>query len=225
MLYRQKFNTYIRCYGDIGYIANKSDFSDRVVDAAGAIFLAVLSRKSQGLDDIAAKIALSFLEVDIEALKKDFTPIIRRADKITLDFLDEHFKNNPRLTSFQIELTNRCNERCVHCYIPHELSSVQVSLYSMKPERHDAITALPGSFEKTKSSILRLIENDIPLQISCPVMKQNKNCYKDVLNWAYEHKCRAITDYVMMARFDNTTDNLNHRLSFAEVETLIRNII
>jgi radical SAM protein with 4Fe4S-binding SPASM domain len=25
-----------------------------------------------------------------------------------------------RLKSLQIELTNRCNERCVHCYIPHE---------------------------------------------------------------------------------------------------------
>jgi radical SAM protein with 4Fe4S-binding SPASM domain len=30
------------------------------------------------------------------------------------------YKDKSRLTSLQIELTNRCNERCVHCYIPHE---------------------------------------------------------------------------------------------------------
>jgi hypothetical protein len=38
MLYRQKFDTFIRIYDDIGYITSKSDFGDRVVDAAGAVF-------------------------------------------------------------------------------------------------------------------------------------------------------------------------------------------
>ena len=46
------------------------------------------------------------------------------------------------------------------------VSSVQVSLYSMNPEHHDAITKLPGSFEKTKAAIFKLIENDLPLQVS-----------------------------------------------------------
>jgi radical SAM protein with 4Fe4S-binding SPASM domain len=199
----------------------------------------------------------------------------------------------------QIELTSRCNERCVHCYIPHEnkttdidpalfydvlnqcrdmgilsltlsggepmlhknfcdflrrakeydfsinilsnltllsdeiiaemkanrLSSVQVSLYSMKAEIHDSITKLPGSFQKTRDNILRLIENDIPLQISCPAMKQNKNCFADVMQWAHEHKIRATTDFIMMARYDNTVDNLDNRLDLDEVETVIADII
>ena len=341
-LYRQKFDTFIRRYDDVGYITSKSDFGDRVVDSAGTAFLTALSRKGQSLDELAAKIALSFVGVDIETLKKDavdfyamleedgfvvsgkteeelcrkdkrfsyssldpktvktdFTPIIRRAEKTTQDFLEEHFKDRPHLTSFQIELTSRCNERCVHCYIPNEnkceniepafyydvldqcrdmgllnitlsggepmmhpqfidflikakdydfsinilsnltllndeiiaemkanrLSSVQVSLYSMKPGIHDSISQLPGSYEKTKNAILRLIENDIPLQISCPTMKQNKDCYADVLNWAHEHKCRAMSDFIMMARFDNTTDNLDNRLSLDEVKKLINDII
>ncbi|MEL3900439.1 radical SAM protein [Treponema phagedenis] len=105
------------------------------------------------------------------------------------------------------------------------LSSVQVSLYSMNPEHHDAITCLKGSFEKTKNAILRLVENDIPLQISCPTMKQNKGDYQEVLRWAHEHKVRAVTDYIMMARFDHSTDNLDNRLNLSEVEKVITDIL
>jgi radical SAM protein with 4Fe4S-binding SPASM domain len=342
MLYRQKFDTFIRIYDDCGYITNKSDFGDRIVDASGAVFLAALSREPQSLETLCSKISKTFVDVDTAVLtkdarefyaameedgfivsgetaveldtkdtqfsysalepktiKKDFSPTIRRADKSTQDYLEEHFKNNPHLASLQIELTSKCNERCIHCYIPHEnkhtdidpvlfydvldqcremgllsltlsggepllhkhfceflhrakdydfsinvlsnlallnndiiaemkenrLSSVQVSLYSMKPEIHDSITQLPGSFYKTRDAILRLIDNDIPLQISCPTMKQNKGCFVDVLNWAYEHKCRATTDYIMMARYDHTTDNLDNRLSLEEVGDVISAVI
>ena len=50
------------------------------------------------------------------------------------------------------------------------VSSVQVSLYSMIPEHHDAITTVSGSFELTKNAILKLIENDLPVHVSCPTM-------------------------------------------------------
>jgi radical SAM protein with 4Fe4S-binding SPASM domain len=342
MLYRQKFDTFVRIYDDVGYITNRSDFGDRVADQSGAVFLKALSRKPKILEAITTEIAESFTDVDIETLmsdvieffaileedgfivsgntaeeldkkdvrfsysaiepktiKKDFTPIMRRAEKGTQEFLDEHFKNKPHLTSLQIELTSRCNERCVHCYIPHKnktsdiepalfydvldqcramgllsitlsggeplshpnfleflrkakgndlsinilsnltllndeiitemkenrLSSVQVSLYSMKPEIHDSITKLPGSFIKTLGAIHKLIENDIPIQISCPVMKQNKNCSVDVLNWGQSHKIRTVTDYIMMARYDHTTSNLDNRLSLEEVAAVIDDII
>jgi radical SAM protein with 4Fe4S-binding SPASM domain len=343
MLYRQKFDTFIRIFdSNIGYITSKSDFGDRVTEGSGTVFLKALSRSPKSLADITEEIAQAFIDVDKAALqsdiadfyafleedgfivsgntaeelnkkdtrfsysaldpktvKKDFTPLIRRAQKSTQEYLEEHFKDKPYLMSLQIELTSRCNERCVHCYIPHEnkisditpdlfysvldqcremgvlsltlsggeamlhkdfcnflrkakeydfsinilsnltllddeiiaemkanrLSSVQVSLYSMNPEIHDSITQVKGSFYKTRDNILKLIENDIPLQISCPTMKQNKNCYVDVLNWAREHKCRATTDFIMMARYDHTADNLDNRLSLAETEKVINDII
>jgi len=342
MLYRQKFDTFIRVYDDIGYINSKSDFSDRVVDSSGAVFLKAISRKPKTLEELCEEIAKSFVDVspadiandvvefysileedgfivsgeteaeldkkDIrfsysalepKTVKSDFTPVIQRAAKSTQDYLDEHFKGKPHLTVLQIELSSRCNERCVHCYIPHEnkiadidpalfydvldqcrdmgvlsltlsggepmlhknfseflrkakeydfsinilsnltlldddiiremkenrLSSVQVSLYSMNPEIHDSITGLKGSFYKTKDNILRLIENDIPLQISCPTMKQNKNCFAEVLKWAHEHKVRAETDFIMMARYDHTTDNLDNRLDLDDVGKIINEII
>ena len=105
------------------------------------------------------------------------------------------------------------------------VSSVQVSLYSMIPEHHDAITKLPGSFEKTKNAILKLIENDIPLQISCPTMKGNKNDYNDVLKWAHDHKVRAVTDYIIMAEYNRETENLANRLSVEEAGKVIEDIL
>jgi radical SAM protein with 4Fe4S-binding SPASM domain len=105
------------------------------------------------------------------------------------------------------------------------LSSLQVSLYSIDANIHDSITKLPGSFEKTKAAILELIKNDIPLQISCPTMKQNKHCYGDVIKWAHEHKCRAVTDFIMMAQYDGSLDNLENRLSVEDTEIVIKDII
>jgi hypothetical protein len=59
-LYRRKFDAFIRRFDNVGYICGKSDFGGRVVDAAGAVFLAALSRKGRTLEELAAEIAGSF---------------------------------------------------------------------------------------------------------------------------------------------------------------------
>lgn len=105
------------------------------------------------------------------------------------------------------------------------LLGVQVSLYSMNPNIHDEITQMKGSFEKTKNAILKLVENDIPLQISCPIMKQNKRCYDDVVKWAEKYKIQVGDDYVIIARYNHTTQNLNCRLSIDEIKELINDKI
>lgn len=215
--------------------------------------------------------------------------------KSTQEFFDEYYKNEPHLTNIHMEITSKCNERCVHCYIPHEnkinsmapelfynileqckrmnllhltisggepmthnnfinflkkcneynfsvnilsnltllnkatlkemkrnhLLSVQTSLYSIDANIHDAITQTKGSFEKTRNAILTLIENDIPLQISCPIMKQNMNCYYDVVDWGKEHNINVGSDYVIIARYNHTTQNLSNRLSVKDVKEVI----
>lgn len=35
-------------------------------------------------------------------------------------FLERFYEKNPSLNAIQVELTSKCNERCIHCYIPHE---------------------------------------------------------------------------------------------------------
>lgn len=199
------------------------------------------------------------------------------------------------LTNMHIEITSMCNERCIHCYIPHEnkinhiqpelfyeiieqckelrlihltisggepmlhknfcnflriindnnfsvnvlsnltlltdeiidemklnpLLGVQVSLYSMNPYVHDKITGINGSFERTKKAIIKLIDNHIPLQISCPILKENKDCYNDVKEWAKKLKIQVGDDYVIIARYNHTTQNLDCRLSINEIKDLI----
>jgi radical SAM protein with 4Fe4S-binding SPASM domain len=105
------------------------------------------------------------------------------------------------------------------------LSLVQTSLYSTVPEEHDYITQSKGSFVKTTTAIDILIEKNIPLQISCPIMKSNFRSYKNVLQYAEKRKCKAKTDFIMMARYDFSTDNLNERLNEKETEEFIRDII
>jgi radical SAM protein with 4Fe4S-binding SPASM domain len=354
LFFKQKSDVLFRNYETFGYITDNRNFGynqtnnhkgnigDKVVSKSGAVFLSVLGRKPQTLNELAQKIIKQFTDVDIETIindanefynmlerdgfivsgktpqecnekdtgfsykalepktiEKDFFPVIMRPEKSTKEFLDEYFEDKPQLTSLHIEITSRCNERCVHCYIPHDkkisdiepdlfydvlrqckemkllnltlsggepmthknfceflrkckeydfsvnilsnltllndeiitemkttpLFGVQVSLYSMDSRIHDEITQMKGSFDKTKNAILKLIENDIPLQISCPIMKQNKDCYSDVLKWAENNNIHVGNDYVMIARYDHTTQNLNNRLSLDEIKKVINDAI
>ena len=313
MFFKKKSNVMFRDYKFFGYITDNRNFGykltdttennigDKILSESGTVFLSVLGRNPQTLDELAKKIKEQFTDVDLatikndakefyaileqdgfivsgktlqecnekdtrfsykivepEIIKKDSLRNIRSLEKDTQDFFEEYFKGKPQLTNLHLEITSKCNERCIHCYIPHEnkvsymepdlfydvleqcknmrllhltlsggepmlhknfcdflkkcneynfsvnvlsnltllddeiikemkanpLLDVQASLYAMEPDIHDEITQVKGSFEKTKNAILKLIENDIPLQISCPIMKQNKNYYGDVIKWA-----------------------------------------
>lgn len=225
-------------------------------------------------------------------------------DKVKRDseeYFLHHDQKSPRLGNLQFELTSRCNERCIHCYIPNgkkntgfdmsfenfkyildqyvdmgglcvtlsggealmnkdilkmleycrekdlqislltnlislkdeqipvlkevNLSLIQVSLYSMNPDIHDQITTVHGSFNKTKAAIEKLFASDIPVQISCPVMKANKDGYDEVMKYAQSMRMKAQTDYIMMAQADLDTSNLANRISLEETEKVIRDIM
>lgn len=224
-----------------------------------------------------------------------------KVNENTQDFFLEEVQGRPLISRLQFELSSRCNERCIHCYIPNDkknkgfdmptqkvksildefaamggihvtlsggeaflhkdlieivrycrekdlkitilsnlislrddqiaelkeanLSLIQVSLYSMDPEIHDFITTVKGSFEKTKAAIDKLVANDVPVQISCPIMKANRKGYGEVLEYAKSLKIKAQTDYIMIARADLDTENLANRLSLDETEELLRELI
>ena len=97
------------------------------------------------------------------------------------------------------------------------LLSVQTSLYSMDPLVHDSITKLSGSFAKTKNGLLQLYQAGIPLQISCPLMKQNKDSFLDVIQWGREHHIAVAVEPVIFAEYDQSNNNLKNRLSLEEI--------
>lgn len=103
----------------------------------------------------------------------------------------------------------------------NSLLSVQTSLYSMDAAVHDSITKLTGSFEKTKNGILRLCDEGIPVQISCPIIKQNKDSYVDVLHWGQAHNIAVATDPVIFAAYDHSGCNLENRLSIKEIDDVL----
>lgn len=350
MYFKLKSNILFRNYESFGYLTDNRNFGykqtsekanyigDKIVSESGALFLSVLTKQPQLINNLVEQIMVYFGDIDISTIttdtfefytllekegfvvsgetiqdceKKDLKfsykfqkslPISTKPsdpqllpEKSTQDFLEEYFNGKPPLTHLHIEITSICNERCVHCYIPHDykisymnpdlfynilqqcydmkllhlnisggepmlhknfidflkkckefdfsvnilsnltlltddildemksnpLLGVQVSVYSMNSDIHDGITKMKGSLEKTIKSILKLIENDIPVQISCPVMKQNKDSFKEVVKWGKEHKIQVGDDYGIIASYNHTSNNLSCRLSIDEIKDLI----
>lgn len=287
-------------YGDsVAYNKLKLDFEKFVIDLEEHYFLVTgASREECDKKDIEFSYSLGNMKTKIY----DFTQSTEQNLSVsTEDYMLALDQKKPKLKSIQFELTSRCNERCIHCYIPNlkkdagadmsyeqvcdiidqfasigglhvtlsggevflhkdilriiqycrkkdmeicilsnltslkdvqipfikaaNISYIQASLYSMSPEIHDRITTIKGSQIKTKSAIEKLVAADIPVQISCPLMKANKDGYADVLKYAQSLQIKAFSDYIMMAEADFSTDNLVHRLSVEETEKVIRDIM
>lgn len=211
--------------------------------------------------------------------------------------LERWLAEHPTIFDLQMDITQACTERCVHCYIPEynpvflpladakrvidefreqggvgltlsggecmlhpdfdEIvryarkkdlivgilsnltlcpdekiklmqeaeATVQVSLYSMNPKIHDAITRRPGSFAETKAAIEKLRKAQIPCRISCPTMKSNFKGYLEVLDYARSLKMDAQTDFIIMGKQDCDTSNLACRLDLEETRCILEDII
>lgn len=104
------------------------------------------------------------------------------------------------------------------------LLSVQTSLYSLDESIHDSITGVKGSCARTKRAIKTLYHLNIPMQINCPIMKQNRNTFHDVLSWAKSYNIEASSDYMLFGCFDGSRKNLRFRLELPEVESLMNEL-
>ncbi|MDE7441803.1 MAG: radical SAM protein [Muribaculaceae bacterium] len=277
----------------------KAEFMNFVDDLVRTKFLVIgETEKELDANDLDFSYSMENPKTMVNNFSQDTKDIL---DRDTQNLILKATQRQPRMNNIQFELTGRCNERCIHCYLNNSkkdngkdlpvekvksiideyadnqglhvtlsggemlmhkdileiirycrekdmiisllsnlmalrddqipvikeanVSAVQVSLYSMDPEIHDYITTVRGSFVRTKRAIEKLVAADIPVMISCPVMKANREGYKDVLKYAQSLKCKANTDFIMMAQSDMETDNLANRLSIEETELLLRDII
>ena len=188
--------------------------------------------------------------------------------------------------SVQLDLTYRCNERCVHCYLDHDdhgelttaevksvldqlaaegtlflifsggelllrkdlfeilgyaralgfdiklktnaillgereadrirdlgVRSVQVSIYSHRPEIHDGITKVPGSLQRSLAAIRFLRARGLHVLIANVLMRQNAGDYPHVRALAAELGVECTIDPTITPKMDGDTSILNLRVS------------
>ena len=198
--------------------------------------------------------------------------------------------------SVHLDLTYRCNERCVHCYLDHEdhgemntaeikdlmdqlmaagvfflvfsggeifmrrdlyelieyarshmfclklktnafmigekeadllagmhLDGVQVSIYSHRPEVHDAITKLPHSLERTVAGIRRLRERGVRVIIANVLMMQNLGDYAGVKALAVELGAEYTIDPTITPMMSGDRSPMGLGIGSEELQSVFRN--
>jgi AdoMet-dependent heme synthase len=196
----------------------------------------------------------------------------------------------------QLDLTYRCNERCVHCYLDHDdhgemttaeikdlldqmaaagvfylclsggeilmrrdffeilaharartfcvklktnavmvrqaeaeriralgVESVQVSIYSHRPEVHDAITKLPGSLERSLAGVRRLRAAGLSVIFADVLMGQNVLDYAGVKALAAEMGAHFTLDPTITPMMDGDRSILGLNIDQAALREVFRN--
>lgn len=320
-------DTFFRQYEDIGFIWQQRSRKSLAVNCTGAIFISVLTRTSQSIEEIISKLQAIFPEISPVSLEQDFMSFVqpfieqdifiatdwpqkrqegRFASTISIDnitqYIDQHLQKEPQLVSLKIELTSQCNLRCQHCYLecsasyqnanilPYALvskvleqyaelkglqvtftggepllhpqfvdilhrarqldlsvsvfsnlttlndvllkqiqqakiSCIQTSIYSLIPQVHNSITGYSNSFMRTMGSIKKLIDSNVTVRISCPVMKNNLSSCLDVYQWGTERGIEVKIEPSIMAKSNFLKNNLEQRLSQVELGQLFEQMM
>ena len=296
---------------------NGLEESSVVVEEGSIPFCSCLTYEYQNIDTVVKHLLSVYIDVSYETLKNDaieFYYSLKKLNMVDIECDDElqqipsdsmikegeltqEIDNSVDLRHIHIELTNRCNERCIHCYIPHQdkikdmdnhtldkildeidnsssvmsvnisggepmlhpsfaevikrlqtkhifvtvftnltllndeylelfknpLTTVQISLYSLKAETHDKITILKGSFDKTFTNIKKLLNNNANVWIACPLMDYNINDSSDVSKWCKENNIKLRIDNDIVAESDCCTQNLLHRPDYQALKVQFKN--
>jgi radical SAM protein with 4Fe4S-binding SPASM domain len=198
--------------------------------------------------------------------------------------------------SVHLDVTYRCNERCVHCYLDHDdhgemttaeikgvldqlaeagvffltfsggevflrrdffelleyarkllfnvkiktnavmirereaqrirelgVDTVQISVYSHRPEVHDAITKLPGSFERTIKAIRFLHEQGLKVTIANVLMTWNLRDQAGIQQLAADLGVIYTVDPTITPMMDGDTSVLSLRIPGEELSDVFRN--
>ena len=139
----------------------------------------------------------------------DFGKICRLCRKLDLNF---------------IVLSNLtlCDEDKISVLKETEPQFVNVSLYSMKAEEHDAITRIRGSWKHTMAAIDACQNAGVHIRLATPLLKINKNAYSALRQFAHERRVHVIPDCDIIPMCNGDCSNLNYACTPAEVEAVLR---
>ncbi len=138
-------------------------------------------------------------------LHPQFRDFIRYAKALNLNFI------------VMSNLT-RCDAEMVSFLAEVQPQFVNVSLYSMTAAEHDAITTIPGSWQKTMHAILALEEAGVPVRLASPIMQANRHALPGLREFAKAHRMHLIPDCDIFGQVDHDCSNQSCALSLAETE-------
>ncbi|MBR4625622.1 MAG: radical SAM protein [Alphaproteobacteria bacterium] len=157
MFYKLSKFVFVRNVNNYMLIVDKRNDSELIGDYTSYLFVKHLEYQPLHIDVIVNGICTEFGgDVDYEVLKNDAVAFFDRLSEFGFvqkkinsnDFIDEYIhtvaprvllpeselekftalrKSNPLLQNISVAITQKCNERCVHCYIPHENKNVAMS--------------------------------------------------------------------------------------------------
>ena len=137
------------------------------------------------------------------------------------------FLRKCRELNFSINLLTNLTlltDELIEEFTNNPLLSIQTSLYALKEDVHDQITGKIGSFTKTMNAILTLHAKNVPMQINCPILKQNIHEYKDVIQWALDRNIESSCDFMLYGCYDSSLSNLACRLNLSEADVVLTEI-
>ena len=236
------------------------------------------------------------LETGESPSEKGSNDSLKPAHDSPKNILNEYFRQHPTPFELDMDLTQSCTERCVHCYVPEYRNALprekvfavldefaemgglkvkfsggecmmhpdfedilryaakrdlvisvlsnltlcddrkiqvlkecniyllQTSLYGITEQTHESVTRLPGSFRKTTGAIEALCRADVPVQIMCPLLRENKMEIEGVRDYARRHGMKFDTTFSLLAKADHDLENLEHSLPVEECAEYMRQL-
>ena len=96
------------------------------------------------------------------------------------------------------------------------LRSIHFSIYNYIPEKHDAFTKLPGSFEKTTTAIKKCKALGIPVNIKASLLEENYNDVDGILELAEKLGTTIQLSMSITPTNEGSMENTKHRLHDSE---------
>jgi len=102
------------------------------------------------------------------------------------------------------------------------LAGISLSLYGARPETHDSITQVKGSFARTWAGARRLKERGAGVALKFIIMKANASEVAEMIRSADEEGFPYSVDATITGRYDGTRGSVDTRIDSATLESLYR---
>jgi radical SAM protein with 4Fe4S-binding SPASM domain len=164
----------------------------------------------RALDELA-ELGVLFLTISggEATLRKDFLEIVEHARKRR--FAVKIYTNGLTMTA---ELAAKLRELAVQ--------EVQISLYSHRPELHDWVTRVPGSWQKTVEGVRALVAERIAVVVKSPLMRFNAADYQSYMDFVASLGADFSLDPVIDAREDGDRDPERLRMDTEQYLAIMR---